>query len=227
MKKPAGLDVQGKLKDFPGIDLKTKGGQVVAPGSVHPDTKALYVLDDPFDELSALRICPISFRTSSGSRAPGPNAPKRPGVVLGSPGDAPDTDLKDGWGVADPPRLQTYSPSWTQRTSGARPASVSLLCAVHFASGGAARSEFLGWSARDPLYSDNMDKAAARWDSLGRKAGSSSTGTLMMILREHGAVDTGFRFSAEREAEMEDFASDDPDLRPEVQSGYGRGGERQ
>lgn len=38
MKKPADLDVQGRLKDFPGIDLKTKGGQVVAPGSIHPDT---------------------------------------------------------------------------------------------------------------------------------------------------------------------------------------------
>ena len=35
LKKPAGFHVKGKLKDYPGIDIRTAGGQVVGAGSVH------------------------------------------------------------------------------------------------------------------------------------------------------------------------------------------------
>lgn len=209
MKKPADLGVQGKLKDFPGIDLKTKGGQVVAPGSVHPDTKALYVLDDPFDELSALPDLPKKLADlirKPSTRAERTEAPRD---RSGSPGDAPDTDPKDGWGVADPAEIADLLAKLNPEDFRGEAAWFPLLCAVHFASGGAARAEFLDWSARDPLYADNTDKAATRWDSLDRKAGSSTTGTLIMILREHGVVEVGFKFRAEHDAEMEDFADTD------------------
>ncbi len=209
MKKPASLDVQGKLKDFPGIDLKTKGGQVVAPGSIHPDTGGLYVLDDPFGEMSALPEFPQKL--SDLVRKPSTRAERTeaPGDRSGSPGEAPGADLKDGWGVADPAEIAELLEKLNPEDFRGEAAWFPLLCAVHFASGGAARSEFLDWSARDPLYADDTDKAATRWDSLDRKAGSSTTGTLIMILREHGVVDAGFKFRAEHNAEMEDFADTD------------------
>lgn len=206
MKKPASLDVQGKLKDFPGIDLKTKGGQVVAPGSVHPDTGGLYVLDDPFGEMSALPELPQKLSDLVRKPSARVERTEAPRDRSGSPGDAPGTDLKDGWGVADPAEIAELLEKLNPEDFQGESAWFPLLCAVHFASGGAARAEFLDWSARDPLYADDTDKAATRWDSLDRKAGSSTTGTLIMILRENGVVEAGFKFRVERDAEMEDFA---------------------
>jgi predicted P-loop ATPase len=42
LKKSAGLKVCAKHEDFPGVDFKYKGGQVVGPGSIHPDTGKEY-----------------------------------------------------------------------------------------------------------------------------------------------------------------------------------------
>lgn len=48
---PAGLGVKNATKWRPGIDIKTVGGQVVAPGSIHPETGRPYVLHgDPLDD---------------------------------------------------------------------------------------------------------------------------------------------------------------------------------
>ena len=42
--KPPGMEIRGGLPEFPGIEFKSKGRQVVGPGSVHPDTKKEYVV---------------------------------------------------------------------------------------------------------------------------------------------------------------------------------------
>ena len=47
MRKPPDLRLRAGLSaEYPGIYFKTRGGQVVAPGSIHPDTGRQYVLDD-------------------------------------------------------------------------------------------------------------------------------------------------------------------------------------
>jgi predicted P-loop ATPase len=43
-RKPADVAIRGALKEFPGIEAKTKGQYVVGPGSVHPDTGNLYTV---------------------------------------------------------------------------------------------------------------------------------------------------------------------------------------
>ena len=43
-KKPADWPVRGTLKEFPGIELKTKGQYVVGAGSIHPETKKPYLV---------------------------------------------------------------------------------------------------------------------------------------------------------------------------------------
>lgn len=40
--KPAEMEIKGRLEQFPGIDFKTYGGQVVGPCSKHPDTGVDY-----------------------------------------------------------------------------------------------------------------------------------------------------------------------------------------
>lgn len=44
LKKPPGIVVRGKHVKFPGIDFKTRGTQVVGPGSTHPETGAKYIV---------------------------------------------------------------------------------------------------------------------------------------------------------------------------------------
>lgn len=41
-KKPPGLLIRNDLKEYPGIEFKSKGRQVVGPGSMHPDTAQPY-----------------------------------------------------------------------------------------------------------------------------------------------------------------------------------------
>ena len=41
-KKPASLVIKKLLHGYPGVEFKTKGTQVVGPGSIHPDTKEMY-----------------------------------------------------------------------------------------------------------------------------------------------------------------------------------------
>ena len=48
MRKPEGAEVVGSLPDYPGVEFKSLGRQVVAAGSVHPDTGRLYTWD-PLD----------------------------------------------------------------------------------------------------------------------------------------------------------------------------------
>src|SRR5690606_31774117 len=41
------MAVKGKLEGYPGLDIKTLGGFVVGPASIHPDTGGTYAVD-PF-----------------------------------------------------------------------------------------------------------------------------------------------------------------------------------
>lgn len=55
MAKPATLSVKDSLPEYPGIEYKSLGRQVVAPGSIHPDTGRHYVaVQDAFGDFKAL-----------------------------------------------------------------------------------------------------------------------------------------------------------------------------
>lgn len=53
-KKPADLFVAETLPEYPGVEFKSKGRQVVGAGSIHPETKAVYELvGGDFENISA------------------------------------------------------------------------------------------------------------------------------------------------------------------------------
>jgi hypothetical protein len=63
------------------------------------------------------------------------------------------------------------------------------MMAVHHASGGDARQEWIDLSTSDPLYAHDDDRIGRRWDSLHTdKADGITYRTLNKILRDHGAV---------------------------------------
>jgi Bifunctional DNA primase/polymerase, N-terminal len=58
MLKPVETEVVGQLREFPGVEFKTEGRQVVAPGSIHPDTRRVYRWDALSVSLSEISEAP-------------------------------------------------------------------------------------------------------------------------------------------------------------------------
>ncbi len=82
-KKPVSVAIRGALKDYPGIEFKTKGQQVVGAGSKHPETGAMYeVLRKAFMPTSA----PESLL----------NAVKRQDIIVSADNNKNVSSLLDG-----------------------------------------------------------------------------------------------------------------------------------
>lgn len=178
LRKPSSLPTVGKLPQYPGIDFKKLGGQVVAPGAIHPDTGQRYesefwllgpdgTPDAPQALLDLLQVRRVTM---------------------------PDgVDEADRWGEIDAEQLaaalaklpiddygKTTHDEWFQ-----------LMCACHHATAGAAREEFIAWSIQSPDFPDHAEKIGYRWDSLASKTGRGDRPTtirhLYQVLGKYGA----------------------------------------
>jgi hypothetical protein len=170
LKKPPTLRVRLSLPDYPGLEFKTDGQQVVAAGSVHPDTKKRYrwapdhpplfaTPDAPAELLEAIRRPDPTGEPAQG----GEYEPEQIAVMLArlKPEDFQDHDKWRG-----------------------------LMMSVHHASAGTAREEFIRWSTLDPTYANEAEIIGTRWDSLDTsKEGAVTFGTLLHHLHEVGAAD--------------------------------------
>ena len=197
------LEYKGSVtvKEYPGIEFKQIGAQVVAAGSIHPSTKKYY------DWMEG----PVSMKET------GP-APQelldiykitRPQLVGVSGGDTWGTLTQDqiriGLSELDPCNFAEQD-EW-----------FGLMCSVHWLSGGEARPEFISWSARDDNYSDQTEKVGERWDSLGRSSASAAVvargGLFFKALKTVNieAHDPRFAISAEKcfnDLDAEELAQD-------------------
>lgn len=150
LRKPEGARIKAKLDGYGGIDFKTGGGQVVAPGSIHPDTGRAYVLHyDPLDlngiaEAPARLIEALTKAEPGESSEPGEYTPEQLAEML-SGLDAVDFADQDKW--------------------------LELMMACHHATGGNGIEEFVSWSTGDPVYADREAIIRTRWRSLGGKDG--------------------------------------------------------
>lgn len=187
-KKPAGIAVVNGLDRFKGIEFKSNGRQVVAAGSVHPDTGSLYGLDGDA----------LALSLSEAAEAPEAllNAIRKP---VGTPSDG-------GFGVIDAEKLAEWL-SWLDVTDFHDETKWrELMMSCHHATGGTGIDEFMSWSTSDPDYADDAGKIRRRWLSLGNKPGSITIGTLIAALpgdRKREAAETVGRASPE-----EDFPDD-------------------
>ena len=171
MEKPADVPLLDHLPGYPGIEFKSRGRQVVAPGSIHPNGTAYTWLE----------------------RSLGPN-----GVLLGAP-DATESLLKaarrkpkkrsavaDGLGEHSAEDMAVILASLDPLTFQDHDRWLKLMMACHHASAGAACEEFVEWSIQDPLYADDATEIENRWDSLRRNG--IGLGTLYMFMREAGCL---------------------------------------
>ena len=166
--KPEDVPVIGGLKEFPGIEFKTFGQQVVAAGSVHSDTGKRYGWDFPNDDLRNRPECPEALldaiRRKNGEATfaePGIHTPDELEVML-SYLDAEDFQNQERW--------------------------LHLMMSCHHATAGAGRDEFVSWSTSDPVYDGHDEIIKKRWDSLASVRDDGVTyKTLYKFLRDAGA----------------------------------------
>lgn len=180
LSKPEGVSVVGKLKDFPGVEFKSFQQQVVAPGSVHPDTGKLYEWAGNEDGLFlGAEPAPQALIEAIERRQPNSNGAEG--------GIHTPEEIEQMLSVLDVEEFQDQDEWFT------------LMQACHHASGGDAMAEFVEWSTGDPVYSDDEPTITKRWESLSAEGeGPMVTyATLYRRLIEAGREDAIPRPSAE------------------------------
>jgi len=184
MSKPAGLKLSVTREQYPGIEMKSQGGQVVAAGSIHPNG-GLYEWDSDHPSIAAgLPPCPPALlaafersQTSAAVTSGGQISAEELGTIL------EELDPTDYGTNAD----------WEP-----------LMMACHHATGGDGRQEFIDWSTSDPAFADDTDRIGRRWDSCDdKKAGARTYKTLNRYLREADKAE--FQIRPDGDAVAEDF----------------------
>jgi hypothetical protein len=163
-RKPADIEIGGKLAAYRGIDFKSKGGQVVAAGSIHPDTARPYVLDD-----DALRIELAEAPEATTALL---DAIMKPIIEThDSESCAIDEEHLAKWlGLIDVSGFKDEL-KWRE-----------LMMACHHATNGAGLDAFIDWSTSDPDYADHGEIIRRRWHSLEAKPGAITARTLIAAL---------------------------------------------
>lgn len=185
MRKDPQADVRSGLPDFPGIEFKQAGVQVVAAGSVHPCGRRYR-----WDDLSpALADAPAAPERLMGLI----RRPARPPAAEG--GDLQPERLEALLAALDPKEFREYD-RWLR-----------LMMACHHATNGAGMDEFLDWSASDPEYASKRGENARRWDSFHTQG---STGTVTVGTLYHELKRAGHEDLIPRDAADLDFQDDLP-----------------
>jgi hypothetical protein len=195
MSKPASLRIRGTLEDFPGIEFKTKGTQLVAGGSVHPVTKNHYRAEDPFNDFLKPPEAPTALLqalarpdTRSGSTSPAILSPEQISELLA---------------VVDPAKFRKYD-DW-----------LHLMMACHQASGGTAVEEFVAWAISDPHYTAHETKNREKWDTLDcEKPNGIKAGTLFKAVCDAGRPDLVAEMH--RQPASEDFPEPPEGISPDI-----------
>lgn len=156
LRVPLGLRFRNQLADFPGLEFKAFGRQVLAPPSVHPKH-----LDGP-------RYTRDLTRRDYGQA---PEVPAKLLEMVSRPAPAP---REPGSGTRSGGSHQV-SPKYLERILSTRPAEefqvhdtwLEVMMAAHAATDGdlEARDVFVVWSTSDPLYSGHGEIINGRWDS--------------------------------------------------------------
>lgn len=163
-RKPADVQVLDSLEEYPGVEFKSHGRQVVAPGSVHPNGRR-YEWDDlaPFpDEApqvpdALLRLIRRPTRAHGEAAGFGELAPEKLAETLEQL-DAEDFQDHDTWR--------------------------DLMMACHHATAGEGRQEFIDWSTQDAKYQDDAWIIGRRWDSLHATAGKGGRPITVKLLHK-------------------------------------------
>lgn len=146
MRKPADVRIRTTLDGYPGVEFKTDGSQVVAPGSVHPDTLNTYLWDPLSDPLKQRQEAPVQLIEML---------------------TRPDADLDaDNSGEHSSEQLENMLKGLNVEDFCENDKWLPIMMACHHATDGNGVEEFLTWSTGDPKYANDDWIIRNRWDSL-------------------------------------------------------------
>jgi hypothetical protein len=167
-RKPADVTLLDSLHDFPGIEFKSYGRQVVAAGSVHP-CGAHYEWDDFAPHLSEMPELPDSLLRLI-------RRPVRAHGEAAGLGDLTPEMLAETLEQLDAEDFQEHE-EW-----------LNLMMACHHATAGEGRQEFIDWSTQDGKYVDDGWIIGRRWDSLhtATSARPVTIKYLHKVVQDHG-----------------------------------------
>lgn len=192
LRKREDVEIVNSLPEYPGIEFKSHGRQVVAAGSIHPDTGRPYVLDDD----------PLAL--------PLRNAPEAPTALLDAIGKPSVTASTDTSGELTPEQLEKLlSKLDVAAYSGRHDEWLKIMMACHHGTAGLGIEEFVAWSVSDPVYASDEVDIRRRWNSLTIKPGGVRINTLLKALSNAGHG--GWIEQVRRSSPQQDFA-DKPDV---------------
>lgn len=191
MRKPEDVEVVGSLQEYPGVEFKSLGRQVVAAGSIHPDTGRLYAWDPLDDDPSTAPMAPNTLldvirrrdRQNAGAEA-GEHTPEELALLLGGL-DARAYGTNDLW--------------------------LPIAMAAHHATAGLGEDEFVAWCETDPEFADDGERVRKRWASFSW-AKSGRAYTVKTIYRELHKAGRGDIVEAVGRASPEEDFPDEPDV---------------
>jgi hypothetical protein len=167
LRKPETTRVRKVVPGYSGLDLKTGGGFVLAPASVHPQTGEMYRPDQDARSIDQVEDCPPELLEII----------LKPSIKLtarAGGGELSVDELEMLLSVLDPARYgQGQYERWFK-----------LGAACHDATNGAGEEAWLAWAAGDPNYGTQADdeRNHAMWDAL--TAGKAGGVTYLHLLSE-------------------------------------------
>lgn len=168
-RKPAGAVLLDSLEGFEGVEFKSLGREVVAPGSVHP-TGGLYRWAPDSPPLHDMPDLPARLVEAV-------RRPDRPRKQAAGAGELTPEQLAKTLEQLD---LCDFGEKQHDRWR-------DLMMACHFATDGEGRQEFIDWCMGDGHYRGQEWIVGRRWDSLHADRGDAiRTATLQMFLQEVG-----------------------------------------
>lgn len=175
LSKSEAIAIKGALDDFPGVEFKTKGTQVVAPGSKHPSGGRYKWISNP--KHGAFKFDPeelfLGVPEAPSALVDLIAKPERGESVAVASGEHTPEELEVMLEALDPEDFQDQG-DWFQ-----------LMQACHHATAGEGREEFIEWSISDPAYSNDAHRIGVRWDSLDADRLNGVTyKTLYKLLRD-------------------------------------------
>ena len=179
---PEGVHIRETIEQFPGIEFKTAGRQVVSAGSKHPNGE--YYEWDDFSPALEHRI------------------EADPRLIELLQYELPKNQA--GSGVINGEQLARLLEQIPVESYDDNDKWFSIMCASHHGTGGLGIEEFLEWSLNDLDYSDDEHLIRCRWASLSEKAVSKTINTLYKEVLVHGG-DTNIILPEEDFKDITDF----------------------
>lgn len=153
LQKSDEIKFREELKEYPGIEFKTVGRQVVIPGSIHPNGRQ-YRLDDNSTEFDFM--------------------PDVPEVLIELiQRQHVDVDNDDYQGIMTPAELADLLSHLPVDCYDTNAEWFKMLAAAHHATDGVGVEEFIDWSTSDPKYANDGRMIRRRWESLGKEGKNS------------------------------------------------------